>query len=904
MSEHDSSMPPSRLPPSRLPPSRLPAEGESSSDSAAGASSVPAAERPARDPLASGLEPERRPARDPLASGLEPEQRPARDPLASGLEPEPPPSPKRWPRVLRWCLFAALGLGLAGIATVLVVVWRYSQGLPSVEELRSGYAPPQVTRILARDGTLLANLFTERRTVVPFERVPNHVKQAFLAAEDARFYQHEGLNYLGMLRALWVNLRAGKVSQGGSTITQQVVKNVLLDSERSYERKIRETLLAHRLEQHFSKDEILGLYLNHIYLGHGRWGVEEAAVYYFGKHVEELELAEGALLAGIVASPERFTPRRNEEKALERRRFVLNQMRDKGFITEAVYQAVVDRPLRLALEVEAESDLAPEIVPHVKKLLQQLAGEDARLGGFTVHTTIDPQLQAAARRALRGNLDNYLKRQKLAPPFTLEKRRLWGEVFTGTPRRHGIYTGRVTALDDERHTVEVQIGTVLGRVDLRREERYNPQHLPPSQFVSVGAALRVRLLEEPAKPEGQKRAEAEPVPLRLELGPQGALVAIDVRTREVVAAVGSYEALMGGLDRTVQARRQPGSSFKPFVYSYALHARRVTPATRFTFERSEKPRGADAAEEPESTVEVLSLRQAVAKSDNRVAEQVLAEVGAANVVDWAHSLGIESKLGPTPSLALGAYEVTPLEIANGFATFSAGGQVAHPRFVTRVIGTNGDIPLPAPPPARRVVAPDVAYLMTSLLESVVQEGTAVRAKSLGFPVAGKTGTTNQAKDAWFVGYSTEYAVASWVGYDDALPLGWGESGAVTALPAWIEWMKAAHQGKPATEFPRPPGVIEQRIDPETGLLARYDQDDAPMELFLDGTAPVDVAPLDDSSDDEVSDDDATENGVTGDEPGEKTPTPVVPAVDTEQPREKPALPEPEELAPRDEPPPF
>lgn len=796
--------------------------------------------------------------------------RPPRDPLASGLPPEKPPT-RRWAKVLRWCLFSGLVLGVVGVLAVVITVWRFSRDLPSVAELESGYAPPQVTRILARDGTLLANLFTERRTVVPFERVPSHVKHAFLAAEDAHFYQHEGLNYLGMVRALWVNLRAGKVSQGGSTITQQVVKNVLLDSERSYRRKIRETLLAHRLEQHLSKDQILGLYLNHIYLGHGRWGVEEAAVYYFGKHVDELDIAEGALLAGIVASPERFTPRRSEERALERRRYVLGQMRDKGFMTEAVYEAVIDEPVRLAPAVEAESDLAPEIVPHVRKLLRQLAGEDARRGGFTVHTTIEPHLQAAARKALRDNLDDYMRRQKLKPPFTLEKRRLWGDVFTGKPRQHAIYTGRVVAVDDERHTIDVQVGEVLGRVDLRREERYNPQHLKPSEFVGLGAALRVRLLEAPptepsdssagaAEPPNTGPAEqgatptpqADPVRLRLELAPQGALIAIDVRTRDVVAAVGSYEALMGGLDRTVQARRQPGSSFKPFVYSYALHARRVTPATQFRFERAgPSQRGDDVAEGDEAAAEdVINLRQGVARSDNRVAERVLQEVGAANVVEWARALGIESKLGATPSLALGAYEVTPLEIANAYATLSTGGQVAAPRFVSKVIGPDGEIPLPEPPPARRVISPEVAYLMTSLLESVVKEGTATRAKSLGFPVAGKTGTTNKAKDAWFVGYSTEYAVASWVGFDDALPLGWGEAGAVTALPAWISWMKVAHQGKPATEFPRPPGIVEERIDPATGLLARFDQEDALVELFLDGTAPEQVASLDDPADPE------------------------------------------------------
>ncbi len=813
------------------------------------------------------------------------------------------------------------GLLLAGVLTVVLVVRHYSEGLPRVEDLETGYAPPQITRILARDGTLLASLFTERRTVVPFDRVPAHVKHAFLAAEDAGFYEHEGLNYLGLLRALAANLRAGHVSQGGSTITQQVVKNVLLDSERSYRRKIRETILAHRLEQKLSKAQILGLYLNHFYLGHGRYGVEEAARYYFGKHVEELDLAEGALLAGIVASPERYSPRRSEEKALTRRKYVLGQMREKGFMTPAVYDAVVDAPLRIAPAVEAESDLAPEIVPYVRTLLREVAGEDYQRGGFTVETSIDPHLQAAARKALRDNLDAYLKRQKVKAPYTLEKRRLWGEPFAGKPKKYGIYVGRVTGHDDAKGTLDVSVGDVMGRVNLRTEERYNPERLPPSQFATVGALLRVRVLDEPEGPPG------ELVPLRLELGPQGALVAIDVQSREVRAVAGSYEAVMGGLDRTVQARRQPGSSFKPFVYSYALHARRVTPATHFSFpkppaEQEKIERGADAktptpattpsaapgtepvpdAPPPAPEFEVVSLREGIARSDNRVAQNVLRDVGAQSVVDWAHALGIESKLGATDSLALGAYEVTPLEIANAYATFATGGELATPRFVTKITGPKGEVALPAAPPTRRVMDAEVAYLMTNLLQSVVKDGTAKRAAGLGRPLAGKSGTTNKAKDTWFVGYSTEYSVASWVGYDDALPLGWGEAGAVTALPAWIDFMKVAHEGKPPTEFPRPSKIVEQQIDPASGLLARFEQADALTEVFLDGTAPTETAPEPGAAPPAPSEPSPTatpEGEATPPMPREETPpTPEAPSTPGSLPEVLPGAPEGEE------PPPF
>ena len=329
-----------------------------------------------------------------------------------------------------------------------------------------------------------------------------------------------------MLRALVANLRAGRTVQGGSTITQQVVKNLLLDSERTYRRKARETILARRLEQHLTKDEIFGLYLNHIYLGHGRYGVEEASRFYFGKKTAELTVAEATLLAGLVASPERYSPRRAPKKALARRRYVVGQMLKKGFVTQKLHDSVVDAPLRIAPASDGESKLAPEVVSYVKKQLKKLVGERAIIGGFTIHTTIDPALQAAARKAVRAGLDSYAKRQKLAPPYTLKRRKVWGKPFEGSPRRHGIYTGTVVGTDDPSGTIRVRIGSVTGVVNLTQEERYNPKHVKPSDFVGPDASLRVRLVGDPAA--------AAPA-LRLELGPQAALVAIDPRTRHIRA---------------------------------------------------------------------------------------------------------------------------------------------------------------------------------------------------------------------------------------------------------------------------------------------------------------------------------------------------------------------------------
>ncbi len=717
----------------------------------------------------------------------------------------------------------------SAVLAVFAILQHYSAGLPSVERLKSGYDPPQVSRIFAADGTtLLSSVFTERRTVIPFADIPDATKLAFLAAEDARFYEHEGLNYLGVLRAMWANLRAGRTVQGGSTITQQVVKNVLLDGERTYRRKVRETILSRRLEQYLTKNEIFGLYLNHIYLGHGRYGIEEAARYYFGKPAAQLDAAESALLAGLVASPERFSPRRSRDRALARRTYVLEQMRAKGFVTQQFFEELLQAPLNLAVELDTQSALCPEAVDVAKEALSSAQKSGKHQGGYAVTTTIQPELQVAARSALRKALTDYGERHALRPPYDSKAIRAWGKPFTGKPSAHRVYVGVVRATDDKTGRIDVQVGEVTAQIVLAEEERYNPKHLPPSEFTAVGAVLRVRLLDPP---------DADHPPrLRLELGPQGALVAVDVQSRDIVALVGSYEALPGTLDRARQSRRQPGSSFKAFVYSYALHARQVTPASVLNLEHG----GHGALEEPPYRI---SVRKALAVSNNEAAEQLLRVNGAANVVDFAHQLGVESKLGADLSLALGSYEVTPLEMANAFATFASGGYFEGTRLLAEVRAPGGAL-IEQPPraPRRQVMSAEEAYLTTSLLESVVKTGTGRQALDIGHPVAGKTGTTNDVKDAWFVGYSTDLSVAVWVGFDDGLPLGDKESGTRAALPAFVDFMTAAHQRRPRTEFPRPAGIVVARVDAETGLLPRPGQTDSVPEEFLDGTVPDLTAP--------------------------------------------------------------
>lgn len=834
---------------------------------------------------------------------------PAADQASEAREPRDPTpgGPRRpWGRIaFLWARRVAvvlLALAVVAVVALVMAVRRIEDELPSVADLKGNYHPPQVTRVLARDGTLLAELFTERRTVVPIGQVPAHVKLAVLAAEDAGFYEHEGLNYWGMARAFLVNLRSRRTRQGGSTITQQVVKNLLLDSERTYRRKAREALLARRLEQELTKDEILELYLNHIFFGHGRYGIEEAARYHFGKGAKDLTIAEGALLAGLVAAPERFSPRVDLKKAVARRTYVLDQMAVKGFLTDAQRDAAKEEPVRVASVVEASSELAPEVVEIARRTLHELDPERARRGGFTITTTLDPRLQDAARRAVRANLQAYDKRHGLAgalkapppakpaPATSADRKakapRLPSPIpardapFEGTPAfdQHRVLNGVVLATDDALGTLDVRVGTVTGSVRLSDYERYNPQHLPPSAFAPVGAIVRVSLLAPPpevpsvpsatsATPSADAPPSSSPValdggvplaatggqpatpvsvkvPLRLEVGPESAFVAVDIRTRQVLALVGNYEAIAGGLDRATQARRQPGSTFKPIVYSYALHARLFTPAsvvdvTPETFEGGYKP----ANYEGWKGTDPLRLREALANSVNLAAVRVLREVGPANVVSWGQSLGIRSTLKPDLSLALGSYEVQPLELVGAYATFASGGMYEEPRIITRILGPDGkEVPLKPLPPPRRVLDEAEAYLTTSLLSSVVDHGTAVRAKELRRPVAGKTGTSNSAKDTWFAGYSTDVAAVVWVGFDDGKPLG-GETGASAALPAWIQFMKVAHETRPPSEFPRPQGLTALKIDPRTGKLPYDGEVDTLEEVFLAGTEPTEVAPV-------------------------------------------------------------
>lgn len=749
---------------------------------------------------------------------------------------------KTQPAIWVWtrrALIALTTLGVLGVIGLASAFWYFGRDLPSVGALRD-HREPQVTRVVDREGALLGESWRERRTVVDIERMPRVLVLSVLAAEDADFYRHQGLDYAGLLRAVARGVLSGRF-RGTSTITQQVIKNLLLSPERALSRKVRELMLARELEQEFTKDEILELYLNHVNFGHGHYGVQEASRFYFGKDVEALTLAEASLIAGIPQSPTYLSPRTHPESARRRQRFVLNQLEQK----RAEYwpdlplediAAAREATVELAPRPEQER-LAPEVMAYAQRLLTDLVGaEAARQGGYTIHTTLDRGLQTAARASLRTGLEAIDERQRLRVPLTPPRRsRPLEAVEALRPGR--TYDAIVTGADDESGIVLLDVGGHPAAARAEDVARWNPDDLPPSQLAEEGARVRVSVQQLP--PDDDPDAPAR---VQMELGPQGAVVVIDPRTRNVLALVGGY-GTGPGFDRATQAIRQPGSTFKPFVYAAGLQSRRYTPATLVLDAPGVYDDWRPGNYETWSFQGQLRLREALARSINQVAVRVMEQVTPPEVVELARRCGITTELDPTLALSLGASDVRPIELVNAYATFAAGGRWQPTRLITRIIGPGGrEIPLPEPEAPRDVMTPAEAYLLTSMLVSVIEDGTARPARSLRRALAGKTGTSNDARDTWFVGYSPETVAGVWVGYDDRRPLGRRESGGRTALPIWIDVMREATAGRPKVGFPVPSGVVTARIDPRTGLLAYEGQPDAIDEVFLEGTVPSEAAP--------------------------------------------------------------
>jgi len=634
-------------------------------------------------------------------------------------------------------LFGVVCGGLAGYA-----VARFTD-LPDIRKLEE-YAPPVSTKIYSADNKLIGEFFQEKRELLSYEQIPKYAIKAVLAAEDTRFYNHRGVRILSLMRALAADIRAGRIVQGGSTITQQLAKTLFLTPEKTFSRKFREMALALQLELKYTKPELLTMYFNQIYFGSGAYGLESAAQVYFGKHAKELTIAECAIMGAIPRAPAIYSPISNIGKARERRSFVLGRMRAEGYITPEEKAKANVEPITLAPAKHADN--APWFLEMVRQSLEQQYGSTGiyRLG-LEVRTTLDSEMQSAAQRA-----------------------------------------------------VETGVKDLEGRIKKRK-----------------------------GNPEG----------LRL----QAALVAIDPATGDIKALVGGMDFKQSQFNRATQAKRQPGSAFKPILYLSALETG-LTPATRLIdspiqLDDPSFPGGWKPVNYQNRFFGPVTLRHALAESLNVASVKLFLEVGSQKVIETAHRLGITAELHPYPSLVLGGSEVTVLELTSAYSAFANRGILAKPAFIRSVRGMNGAVD-----ETRRsfteATSAQNAFLITSLLKSVVESGTGKIAQKVGKPVAAKTGTTDDYSDAWFVGFSPSLAAGVWVGYDVKKSMGNGETGAKAAGPIWTNFMSDALGGKESADFDKPDGVDEIEIDSATGLLSDPKCGSVTKEYFRSGTQPT------------------------------------------------------------------
>lgn len=756
-----------------------------------------------------------------------------------------------WIKVLGWMTAFCLLMVIAAAVGAWMVYDRFSQGLPRINTL-TDYNPPAVTAVFSNDGRKIAEFFKERRIVAPLSDIPLTLVNAFIAAEDARFYQHEGVDLVSITRAFFKNLEAGSVVQGGSTITQQVTKSFLLTPEKTYSRKIKEAILAYRIDKTFSKEEILYLYLNQIYLGHGAYGVAAAAENYFDKSIRDLTLAECAVIAGLPQAPSRYSPYKNPDLARKRQKYVLARMVENRFIT----QAEADAALKMELDVRPRENLyletAPYFTEHVRRYVVDKYGEEALYnGGLKIYTTVDIELQEAARHAVDTGLRDLDKRHF---GYRGPIRHLAGEAEIETfltelrdkTDRHGepepgdLLQGVAVKVDEKAGRVTVRLARGAGHIPFdtmdwttrKTEVDFRPESV--KEAVRPGDVIRVRLVEQDA--------ETGDWDLHLEQTPeaQGALLCLEAGTGHVRAMIGGRDFRESQFNRAVQSRRQPGSAFKPVIYAAALD-KGYTPATEiidnaFIYQDKNlkwKPKNYDRRFHGPTL-----LRKALTHSRNLSTINILDNIGIGYAIDYARKLGINSDLSRDLSIALGSSGVSLLELTTAYSVFTNHGIRVKPVFITRIVDGRGREIEGLEIDSEQVIDPATAYLMTSLLESVVKEGTGRRVRALGRPAAGKTGTTNDLHDAWFMGYTPDYIAGAWVGYDQERPLGKKETGSRAASPIWLDFMKAAHQGLPVKVFQVPRGVVFSKIDAETGLLPATDSEQTVFEVFKEGTAPT------------------------------------------------------------------
>lgn len=794
-------------------------------------------------------------------------------------------------RLFKYSLYTAISGALFGLLAIIGSYIYIAPSLPSVSTLQD-FRLQVPLRVYSEDLKLIAEFGSKKRTPVTFDQTPELLINAFLAAEDNRFYQHPGVDYQGILRAV-VNLaRTGERSQGGSTITMQVARNFFLSREKTYLRKINEIYLSLKIERELSKQDILELYINKIYLGNRAYGVQAAAMIYYGVPVQELTLAQMATIAGLPKAPSRYNPIAGPERAFTRRNYILNRMLTLGYINQTMHDEAVASPATASLHRLKTELSAPYIAEMVRSTMVGLYGDKAYTNGYRVITTINSKLQNAANHALRNTLYAYdlrhgyrgiIKHHQLESFFDNEN---WDKTLKKLPRYGDMKPAIVVSVENQTAYVMPDKYTVTklnwdGLSWARQyitDNKLGPKLTLAKQVVTAGDIIYIRQNQQDLWLLAQL-PEAE-----------GALVSLNPDNGAIVALNGGFDFFRSKFNRATQAERQPGSSFKPFIYSSALEKGFTTASiindAPVVFE--------DASLEDSWRPENYSgrffgptrLRVALFKSRNLVSIRLLRSVGLKHAIKHLEHFGFDPDHMPhNLSLALGSASVTPLELATGYTVFANGGYAVKPHFIKYVEDMRGEVVFKTHPDtvcrecpeaeivnatvdnneltptgqdlanetedtlqhllsddihvAKRVIPEDNVYLMTTLMRDVVKRGTARRARVLKRnDLAGKTGTTNDQRDAWFSGFNPDYVTVTWVGFDKIRSLGNYETGGRAALPMWIDYMKVALANKPQRNLIRPPGIVTVRIDPETGLLAGSNTKNSIFETFRKRYAPT------------------------------------------------------------------
>ncbi len=727
--------------------------------------------------------------------------------------------------IFKFLKYGLFGLFLAFIGWLIFFFIINTRNLPDVKSLED-WKPDQVTQVFSSNGELLTEFYIQKREYVPINKIPDYVKKAFIAIEDRTFYKNIGIDPAGIFRAFIQNITSGEIVAGGSTISQQLIKNLFLTSERSFSRKIKEMVLAIRLNKYYSKDKILEMYLNQIYLGHGSYGVETAAKVYFGKHIWEVNLCEAALLAGLPKAPSRYDPYINPEGAIERRNIVLQSMYEEGYITKSQLNECLNQQLELYGEDE-ESSYRDHFTELVRKWLKENIGLEAVYkGGYKVYTTIDKNLQKNAYSIVKDRIDKLQKYVGLSELTEEEISQLMSRYEKQKKikklRKGNIYIALAQRVSRNKIYFTINDfwhGYVIYKGKMKKFAKQIQQY-------PTGIPIYVKYV-------GNDKFELVPYL-------EAAVISIDSHTGAVKVLVGGYDIQKSEFNRVVQSKRQPGSAFKPIVYATALlkgytqiDILKDEPLTFWDEDRNQEWIPSNYEDKYFGEV---TLRYALAHSLNAASVYLLSQIGIEPVIELGYKLGIKGNIPKVYSLVLGTFEVSPLELATVYSTFGNNGIRCEPYFIEKVINSYGLEVYTHKENCRQVYPIKENAVLVDMLKNVIQNGTGKKAKILKMPLAGKTGTTDDFTDAWFAGFSKDFTTVVWVGYDTKKKIGYHVTGAKAALPIWINMMATIYTDKKAEDFDIPDGVIPVPIDPKTRLIANKH---CPGEeiLFVNGTQP-------------------------------------------------------------------